>query len=83
VLTESSLTPPQRPPATSTPLLAGEGLTKCFGDLLANTEVNIDLHAGEVHVVLGENGAGKSTLLKMLYGVHLPDHGNSLLPASR
>jgi len=75
VLTESSLTPPQRPPATSTPLLAGEGLTKCFGDLLANTEVNIDLHAGEVHVVLGENGAGKSTLLKMLYGVHLPDHG--------
>src|SRR5690606_30398385 len=38
-------------------------------------DVSIDVHAGEVHVLLGENGAGKSTLVGMLAGLQQPDEG--------
>ena len=56
-------------------LLRAEGICKQFPGVQALDEVNFDLQAGEVHVLLGENGAGKSTLMKILAGAYQPDSG--------
>ena len=51
------------------------GISKHYGTLAANQDVSLDLHAGEIHAVLGENGAGKSTIMKIISGMELPDDG--------
>ncbi len=51
------------------------GIGKRFPGVIANDDVNIDVHRGTIHAIVGENGAGKSTLMKILYGVQPPDSG--------
>jgi branched-chain amino acid transport system ATP-binding protein len=64
--------------ATAAPILSTRGLTKQFGGLVAVSDVSLDLHLGEVHVVIGPNGAGKSTLTNLLSGDLAPTLGEVL-----
>lgn len=50
-------------------------ITKAFGKIIANENINMTVHKGEVHALLGENGAGKTTLVNMLYGLLKPTSG--------
>jgi ABC-type uncharacterized transport system ATPase subunit len=58
-------------------------VVKRFPGVLANNRVNLTLHAGEIHALLGENGAGKSTLMQILYGFHSMDSGEILMDGER
>ena len=52
------------------PVIELKHITKRFAKVLANDDVSITIHKGEVVALLGENGAGKSTIMKILYGLY-------------
>lgn len=59
------------------------GVSKTFGGVRALDDVFFDVHAGEIHAVVGENGAGKSTLMKIIAGVYRPDAGHIEIDGAR
>ena len=60
---------------TDAPALELRGITKRFGDLVANDGIDFDVRRGEVHALLGENGAGKTTVMRIAYGLTHLDAG--------
>ena len=51
------------------------GISKSFGPVQANKDINLSVESGTIHGIVGENGAGKSTLMSILYGFYMPDEG--------
>jgi len=56
-----------------------KGITKSFGSVVANKDINLTLRKGEILALLGENGSGKTTLMNMLSGIYKPDSGSILI----
>ena len=61
------------------PVIEMRDIVKKFGDFVANDGINLTVHKGEIHAILGENGAGKSTLMNQLYGLLKPTSGDILV----
>lgn len=61
------------------PVLQIEGVSKRFGNNLANDDISLTLAKGEIIALLGENGAGKTTLMSILFGHYTPDAGRILV----
>lgn len=64
-------------------VLKMSNISKQFGEVYANRNVNLDIRKGEVHTLLGENGAGKSTLMNILIGLYQPTSGEIYLQGKK
>ncbi|MFN4099720.1 MAG: ABC transporter ATP-binding protein [Pararhodobacter sp.] len=61
------------------PAIELRGISKAFGPVQANRDINIRVRKGTIHGIIGENGAGKSTLMSILYGFYKADAGEILI----
>ncbi|MBQ9977280.1 MAG: ABC transporter ATP-binding protein [Clostridia bacterium] len=52
-----------------------KNITKTFGSVIANKDINLTVNRGEILSILGENGSGKTTLMNMISGIYYPDEG--------
>jgi simple sugar transport system ATP-binding protein len=59
------------------------GITKRFGAVTANKQINLSIPAKTIHAIVGENGAGKSTIMKILYGFYTADEGEIVIDGER
>ena len=64
---------PDRPSAS--PAIELAGISKSFGPVRANRDIDLTVRPGTIHGIIGENGAGKSTLMSILYGFYQADAG--------
>ena len=60
-----------------------KGITKSFGPVAANKNINLSLAKGEILALLGENGSGKTTLMNMLSGIYMPDSGSIFIDGKK
>lgn len=60
-----------------------KNITKRFGEVVANHNINLKLKQGEILALLGENGSGKTTLMNMLSGIYKPDEGSVYIDGER
>ncbi len=58
------------------PAIELKNITKTFGRIVANHNVNLKVNRGEIMAILGENGSGKTTLMNMISGIYFPDSGH-------
>src|SRR4051812_37364796 len=61
------------------PVIATQGLTKRYGNLVALSDVTLDVRKGEVLGLLGPNGSGKTTLIRLLLGMLYPTSGGATI----
>ena len=70
---------PDSAPHSVPPAIELRGISKAFGPVQANKNINLTVEKGTIHGIIGENGAGKSTLMSILYGFYKPDSGEILI----
>ena len=58
------------------PIISLRGITKTFGSVIANKNIDLDLYKGEILSILGENGSGKTTAMNVIAGLYAPDEGH-------
>jgi D-xylose transport system ATP-binding protein len=69
--------------ADEPPVLELRDISKSFGSVQALTDVDLEVHRGEVMALVGDNGAGKSTLIKCIAGIHAADSGEIIFDGKR
>jgi simple sugar transport system ATP-binding protein len=67
----------------SSNIIEMRGITKRFGAVVANKQINLSIPANTIHAIVGENGAGKSTIMKILYGFYTADEGEIFIDGER